>query len=98
MSTKPATKTREHDNAKRALRNFASAIARPANWNGSLERGYAVAFAAVLAVEDAHGIAAAAALSDRLDLLGERAGLDRSVRFEIDRQIVHGTHASRVTF
>lgn len=92
-----AAKTREHDNAKRDLRNFASMIARGSNWNGSLERGYASAFAAVLAVEDAHGVDAAAKVDDRLRVLAERSGLGRVARADIERQIVNGVPVHAIT-
>jgi hypothetical protein len=73
--TTTAKQSREYQAAQRALRNFAQSIARQSNWEGTLARQYAGSYGALLRAEDALGIEACGALSDRLTALRHRAGL-----------------------
>jgi hypothetical protein len=73
--TATTKQTREYQAAERALRNFAQSIARPSNWEGTLARQYEAATGRLLQAEDALGIDACGALSDRLTTLRHRAGL-----------------------
>lgn len=95
MTRTPAP--REVQAARRDLRNFAAMVRRGRNWNGALEGGFARAFRSVLAVEDAHGVDAAADLSARLTILRQRSGLSPEFVMTTEREAIAAADAAKVS-